>query len=222
MDLNRTEEETVEVIKQWWRENGVALVVGLVIGIGAIVGIRSWWEHQETQSKAASAVYDKVTIALAARDYDVVFKQGQMLVNDYAGTPYATLGALSLAKAKFEKGNVTGAQLHLKWVIDNASDAGLKHVARVRLARLLLDSKDYTGIMKLIDGQKNSAFQSFYDEIRGDAATAQGNTGQARDAYLLALAAKETDQQRKQTIQMKLDNIAVTAATTPAVETEKK
>lgn len=222
MDLQRTEEETVESIKQWVRENGVAVVVGLAIGLGAIVGIRYWWQFQKDQSEAASVIYEQVSTALASKKYDVVFKQGQVLVQDYSGTPYASLAALSLAKAKYESGNLTGAQLHLNWVIDNASDSGVSHIARIRLARLLLDGKDYTGMAKLIDGQKDSAFQSFYDELRGDVAAIQGNQSLARDAYRLALAAAKGNPQRKQMIQMKLDDMAVSVgATTSPVATEK-
>lgn len=208
MELERTEEETVESIKQWWRENGMAVIVGLAIGIGSIVGIRGWWSYQQTQAEEASVIYENVSTALNNKKYDTVFSEGEKILNAYSSTPYASLTALSMAKAKYEKNNVTGAQLHLRWVIDNSSDTGLQHIARIRLARLLLEAKDYVGVLTLLDGQEKNAFQSFYDELRGDVAVAQGNMTKAKDAYLLALAT-EANQQRKQTIQMKLDDASV-------------
>lgn len=211
MELQRTEEETVESIKEWWRENGMAVIVGLAIGIGSIIGVRSWWTYTQTQSEEASVIYERVTTAMAGGKHDTVFTEGQKLVNDYSGTPYAGLASLMMAKAKYEKDNATGAQLHLRWVIDNASDKGMQHVARIRLARLLLDSKDYVGALTLIDGQQENAFKSFYEELHGDAALAQGNKAEAKDAYSKAMAS-ESDQQRKQVIQMKLDDVSVSTA----------
>ncbi|MDH5180840.1 MAG: tetratricopeptide repeat protein [Gammaproteobacteria bacterium] len=221
MDLQRTEEETVEEIKKWWRENGTAVFIGLAIGISVIVGVRYWGEYQQSQAQKASEIYNVVNEAIASKNYDVVFAQGQTLINDYSRTPYAPLAALIMAKAKFEKNNLTGAQLHLGWVIDHASDKGVQHIARIRLARLLLDNKDYVGAMKVIDGQGDSAFKSVYDELRGDIAAAQGNMAQARDAWLLALAATDIDPNRKQIIQIKLDDAAISkTASTPATATK--
>lgn len=209
MEIQRTEEETVEQIKQWWKENGLAIVAGLAIGLGGIFGVRGWLEHQKTTAEQASVIYDQLATSLASRKYDDVIKQGQSLVNEFSSTPYATLAALSLAKAKVEQGNNTGAIIHLNWVIDNASDSGMQHIARVRLARLMFAAKDYTGVMKLLDGQKESAFQSFYDELRGDVHVAQGNAALAGDAYRLAIVSSERGSPRSQLIQNKLDDVAV-------------
>jgi len=222
VEIQRTEEETVEHIKQWWRENGIAVFVGLAVGLGGIVGVRGWLQHQKTQSEQASVVYEQVSTALTARKFDDVAKHGQVLINDYSGTPYAALAALSLAKTKVEQGNITGATIHLNWVIDNASDAGMQHIARVRLARLMFASKDYMGVMKLIDGQKDSAFQSFYDELRGDVFVAQGNNAMASDAYRLAVVSSGRGSQRSQSIQNKLDDVAVSTNAAAKPVTEKK
>ncbi|MDH5407756.1 MAG: tetratricopeptide repeat protein [Gammaproteobacteria bacterium] len=221
MEIQRTDEETVEHIKQWWKENGLAIIIGLAIGFGGIFGVRGWFEHQKNQAEQASVIYDQLATSLASRKYEDVIKKGEALINEYSATPYASLAALSLAKAKVEQGNNTGAVIHLNWVIDNASDSGMQHIARVRLARLMFAAKDYAGVMKLLDGQKGSAFQSFYDEIRGDVHMAQGNAAMAGDAYRLAVVSSERGSQRAQLIQNKLDDVAVNTlvdATSDSVE----
>ena len=64
-----TEEEQLEAIKRWWRENGVGVILGVVVGLGALAGWKGWTWYQNEQAMAASAIYDEVTTALdAARD----------------------------------------------------------------------------------------------------------------------------------------------------------
>ncbi|MEW8396328.1 MAG: tetratricopeptide repeat protein, partial [Candidatus Thiodiazotropha sp.] len=38
MSEYQTEEEQVEAIKRWWKENGTSVIAGLVIGLGGIFG----------------------------------------------------------------------------------------------------------------------------------------------------------------------------------------
>ncbi|PAR85254.1 YfgM family protein, partial [Vibrio cholerae] len=40
MELYDTEEQQVEAIKDWWKENGKAVIFGAVIGLGGLFGWR--------------------------------------------------------------------------------------------------------------------------------------------------------------------------------------
>ena len=214
MDVYKTEEETVESIKQWWKENGLAVVLGLIIGLGGIYGVRTWIGYQQTQSEEASLVYDQLARSLAAKQYVDVLKHGDAIMNDYAGTPYATLAALAMAKAKFETGDAAGARGNLQWVIDHADDEGTRHIARVRLLRLMLDAKEYDAALAILAKQDKSAFSATYDELRGDVYAAQNKPDQARQSYQLALAALPATSQRRQLLQMKLNDLAGEAEAT--------
>ena len=59
-----SEEEQVERLRKWWAENGVSLVISIVIGVAALMGWRHWqgWEKQE--AAAASAVYETMMNAV--------------------------------------------------------------------------------------------------------------------------------------------------------------
>ena len=46
--------------------NGKALAVGVVLGIGALVGWRYWSTHQDSSSREVSAHYQQLTTALDA------------------------------------------------------------------------------------------------------------------------------------------------------------
>ena len=53
MDVYNTEEEQVEAIKKWWNENGKSIITGIIIGVIAIFGWRSYENHTAMQAKAA-------------------------------------------------------------------------------------------------------------------------------------------------------------------------
>lgn len=208
MNIERTEEETVEHLKQWLQENGLAIVLGVIIGLSGIAGVRYWFSYHHSQAEQASLGYDKLASALAAQKYVDVMQQGKALVDNYGGTSYAVLAAMAMAKASLAMGEVTTAREQLAWAMKNAGDKGLQHIARIRLARLYIDAKDYTAAMKLITDQPHGAFGSQYEELRGDILAAQNKTNQAREAYRLALTGAK-DSSRRQFVQMKLDNLAV-------------
>ena len=49
-----TEEQQVEALKEWWAENGRAIIAGVVLG-GVVIGGWGWWQsHRENQAVAAS------------------------------------------------------------------------------------------------------------------------------------------------------------------------
>ncbi len=187
MEIHRTEEETVEHLKQWVRENGLAIVLGVVIGLSGIIGVRYWLNYQRTQAEEASVIYDRLATALTAQKYVDVMQYGKQLLEGYDGTAYAVLGALSMAKASLATGDAAGARDHLAWALKNADDEAMQHIARIRLARLFIDAKDYTAALKLITDKSHGAFSSLYEELRGDIFTMQDKLNQAREAYRLAL-----------------------------------
>ena len=219
MDIERTEEETVEHLKQWLKENGLAILLGVVIGVSGIVGVRYWLSFQRTQAEEASLIYDKIASALTTQKYVDVLQQGKGLLDNYAGTSYAVLAAMAMAKASLATGDVTAARNHLAWIIDKADDEGMKHVARIRLVRLFIDAKDYTAAQKLITDQPQGAFGSLYEELRGDILVAQDNVSLGREAYRLAVVGAK-DATRRQFIQMKLDNLTTDIKPMPTTSPE--
>ncbi len=208
MEMQRTEEETIEHMKEWLKENGLAIVLGLVIGLSGIVGVRYWFNFQQTHAEEASLIYDKVVSSLEAQQYVDVMQQAKTLQDQHSGTSYAVLAAMAMAKASLATGDSATARDHLEWAIDKTGDESLQHIARIRLARLFVDAKDYTEALKLITDQTPGAFASLYDELRGDILAAQNNVSLARAAYRTAVVDAK-DPSRRDFIQMKLDDLTI-------------
>lgn len=99
MEVYTTEEQQVEVIKNWWKENGTSVIAGTVIGLVGLFGWRYYNEHQQTTQEAASQAYNEMSAQLAKGDA-AGFEQAQSFISAHKGDSYAELAALQLARPR--------------------------------------------------------------------------------------------------------------------------
>ena len=210
METYQTEDEQVQAIKQWWKENGRSVIAGLIIGIGAIVGYRYWTHYQTSQAEQASMIYAEVIASAANADNQTAFEQGQNLISNYSGTPYADLTALALAELALAKSDYATAATQLRWLLDNSGDAGLQHVARLRLARVLAADNKPDLALSLLNETDTTGFTTLYQEARGDILQQQGKTTEAAAEYNRALADIDMNPQRQRILEMKVNDLAAT------------
>ena len=202
MDVYKTEEEQVQAIKNWWKENYVSLIVGIVIGAVIIFGYKYWTDSKQSQAQQASNIYSQILLSKNDKT-----KATLNLQANYAGTPYAALATLLLAKENVNDNEIDKAISQLKWVIDNNHSDGIQHVAQQRLARVYLSQDNVESAESLIKGIKNNGFSVAYNEIRGDINLAKKLPTQAKENYRLALSSLKQGDQRYAIIKMKLDDL---------------
>ena len=207
MDLERTEEEQVAAIKEWFKKNGSAIIFGLALGLAAIGGYRFWQDYTVGQGQKASLVYSQFQNKLIAADSAKVFELGEQIVEMYPGTPYASLAALGMARMSVESNSLEGAVVHLDWVINNSGQHGLVHTATLRLARVLSAQGKFDDALKLVSSPDNQSYASLYSEVEGDILLAQGERLKAREAYQKALTSISANDQRRMVIDMKLNDL---------------
>lgn len=210
VDIHGTEEEQLNLIKNWFKENGKYLVAGILLGAGSILGYRGWNGYQTEMARSASDSYESVREAAAAGDTGKAKELGSELISEYPSSPYATHTALSLAVIALDAGDADEAVRQLSWVVDSSARDSLKHVARLRLARVQLYSQQKAqsaiDTLKDVDGGE---FRPLYNELRGDAWLALDKAENAREAYQLALAQWNQDLGNSSLLKMKLDDLAV-------------
>lgn len=214
-----SEEEQIEAMKKWWRENGTAIVVGVVVGVGALFGWQGWQKYKISQAESASAIYTNVMNALDAGKSDSLQSINASindLQKDYAGTPYAALASLAGAKVAIQSDDAATAKSRLQWVIDNAGQPELADVARLRLARIHLTAAEWDAAARLLNRHYPESFSASVNEMLGDMHAAQGKTAEALEAYNRALSA-QTPPSNRDLIQIKRDALAE-----PAAEPESK
>ncbi|MCW8900982.1 MAG: tetratricopeptide repeat protein [Gammaproteobacteria bacterium] len=202
MEVYNSEEEQVQAIKQWWKDNSVSLIAGIVIGVAVLAGYRYWTDYKHTQAQQASEIYSDILSSVKDKA-----KKAEILKTDYSATPYAALAGLIVAKDHVDKNNLEEAITQLKWVVDN-SDSGIQHIAQLRLARLYLSQDNIEAADALVKGVKVEGFSAAYNEIRGDINLAKNLPVQAKENYRLALASLSPGDQRYPIIKMKLDDLA--------------
>ena len=184
-----TDDEKVEAIKKWWKENGTAVIAGIGIGLVAVFGWRAWVNHQEQVGQNASLAFEQLLMAASSGQHESAEKQADTLADEHAGTPYAALADLALAKVRVEQDDLAGAAEALRSAIAKAPDPSLATLAAFRLARVLIASDALDEAMTVIElHDDDGAFSADFAGLRGDIALAKGETADARAAYEAALA----------------------------------
>lgn len=184
-----TEEEQLEAIKRWWRENGVGVILGVVVGLGGLGVWQGWTWYQNEQATSASTIYDEVTTALENNERSAVIEGATTLRDEYGGTVYGALGALAAARAAVNADDLEAATEWLRWAVNEGSGADLPRVARVRLARVTAAAGKPDEALALLEGEAPPGFDGLYAEIRGDVLAQQDKREAAIEAYRAALQA---------------------------------
>lgn len=202
---NLDEQERIDELKAWWKRWGSLVMVGLAVVIAAGAGWRYWQSHTVTQSLEAATVYEKLTQSLAANDTKGAREAGVMLLDQYKGTAYAPRAALLLAKLNVISKDLKSAQSQLEWAVANSKEPAVKDMARLHLAGVQLDQKQYDAAMKTLAGSHSDAFAFRFEDMRGDVLMAQGKKNDARAAYQAAFNKMEKDNPYRSIVELKLD-----------------
>lgn len=205
MALDLEEQEQVDALKAWWKQHGSKVLGLLALFVVGVAGWNGWQGYQVRQTGEAAALFDVLRKELASNNVKRIREVGGQIIDKYPRTVYAVDAAMFLAKANFESGDAKSAKAQYQWVIDRAKQAQSKDLARMRLAVVLLDEKNYAEALKLLDVKHDAAFDPLYNDLKGDVYALQGKSQEARAAYQAAIAALPKDAQFKNYVQIKLD-----------------
>jgi predicted negative regulator of RcsB-dependent stress response len=201
------EQEDLDRLKTWWKNYGNSVVFGIALGAAILVGFRYWTQHTEEQLHGAAVLYDRMFQNFHAKKSADTRQLGESLMNEYTSTPYAGMAGLLLARLDFEAGDAVKARERLQWVLKNADDAAVQHAARLRLARIHLDSGDKEAALALLTVRDRAGFETEYEELKGDVHASQGQREAARAAYREALKYLPPESPYAPILNMKLDDL---------------
>jgi len=213
----RTEEEQIELIKKWWRENGRSTVVG--VGV-AVVGFFGWTQYQAYQKKnieAASDLFQQMLTATEVVDSSSkVTDLAEQLRKAYPNTVYATFAGLRLAKDAVAANNLSAAADFLAWVQQQKPDASLQPLVSLRLAQVQYAQNESDKALATLGGIKGGdVWDGEVAELRGDVLAAQGKTEEARVSYQSAKQAFDAagNKDRTTALEVKTSSLASTVVT---------
>jgi len=211
LDYRIAEDDELTKLKDWWKNNGVAFVTGIVIALGIVVGKYMWDDHVRKRAEEASSIYETMMVERQSGNIGAAQAAGARLVEQYDATPYAAKAALFLARVSFDKGDLTSTAAQLRRAMDMAGDPATKHAARLRLARVLLQQgkgQEALALLATVDTDAAAGgFASHYHETRADILVSLGKPGDARAEYDRALATLPAGSPYVTILKMKRDDL---------------
>ena len=205
MEQFATEEQQVEAIKKFWKENGMAIVLGAVLGLGGLWGWRYYNESQITSQELASAGYQTAIEALSEDASG--FSTAVAFVDANPDSGYAVLTSLQLAKQAVERSDLPEAAKQLNFAAEQAKDDAVRNLATIRLARVQIEMGELDTALTTLAKVEDDAFAAQVEEYQGDVYLQQQLFDKARAAYSGALEKNAANA----VLKMKLDNLAVAA-----------
>ncbi len=222
-----SEEEQIETLKRWWKENGTSLVIGVALAVSGYFGWQYWQDYQQHSREDASSLFNDMMEAgipdpgqqLTEQDITAVKSIAGELMSKYKSSLYAQNAAMLLAKIAVDQNDLPAAETNLRWVLDNSSSDNVEALANLRLAMVLYAEEKYADALQLVKAAPDDSFTSRYAEVRGDILLAQGNSEDAKTAYQLALDnLLQSQGSRRDMIQMKITDIDSSLAAAPNSE----
>ena len=204
-DLYDTHEQG-ERVKNWLRENGSAIVMGLVLAFGLMFGFKQWQVWETSKRQQASAEYQVLVSFIEAENMDAAVPNYEVLKADFPKSAYTSMASMMMAKARLRAGQTDLAVTALTHAMENAQPEPVKVVARERLARIRLGQGDPAAASELLDGAPSEVgFESLFAEIRGDIHLANGQNELAIQSYRDSLKALEDGVGNRQLLIIKLE-----------------
>lgn len=198
-----SEEEQLARLRSWWQNNGIALLVGVVLVVAGVFGWRWYQDREEQKLFDASARYAEfLTASGAARE-----ALAEQIVSEGSGTAYPAFVLLHQADAAVADGDAEAAERFLGQAIEAASGPELADAARLRLARVLFDGGRDDEALRLLGEIRGSGWQALAAELQGDIQLAGGDRALAHDSYLTARSYVPAGEQRP-VLEMKIADTA--------------
>lgn len=182
-----SEKEQLEKFREWWSVYGAYVIGGIVIGAGLLIGISQYKAKQLEARLAASAAFETLIEAVADGDLDDAETIAADIQTEYENTTYAGQSGLAMARLYMDKNRDQDAADALLAVVESDAGDELRHVARLRLARIYLYQEKAQEVVDLLTAEDTAAFAAAYGEVLGDAYTELGQFSEAQLAYQEAL-----------------------------------
>jgi predicted negative regulator of RcsB-dependent stress response len=207
MAYDLEEQEQIDGLKAFWSRHGNLITTVITVVLLAIAAYRGWLWYQGNRAGQAAVAYEQLRVATESKDLAKVQATAGVVLEGYSGTIYGPMAALLAAKAYTEGKDLKNAKANLQWLLDKAPEGEFRQVARVRMAGLLLDEKQYDDALKVLATGEAGSYAGSYADRRGDILLAQGKTEEARAAYKQALERFEGASPLRRLVQLKLDSI---------------
>jgi predicted negative regulator of RcsB-dependent stress response len=214
--LDLQEQEQLDALKAFWNKQGSLITWLLVLVLGAFAAWNGYQYWQREQASKAAAMFEELDRAAAAGDAEKAGRVFADLKQNFPRTAIAQQGGLVAAKVQTAKGLADPAKASLGWVAENGIEDEVRTIARLRLAALQADGKQFDDALKTLDLAKAEGFEGLVADRRGDTLMAMGKKPEARAAYQAAWAAMGEKVDYRRLVEAKLTAMGAAPVAAPA------
>lgn len=198
------EEQEINQLKDWWKENGKTIIVAFILGVGGMFGWRYWQAHQAEQIAQASAQYDAL-IYSAQQDEQAKKANIEQFVQANSKTAYAVFALLDEAKKATEKQDFAAAEANLNQALTQSQDEVLTSIVALRLSAVQFQLGQLDNALTTLNQVKSESFNARKAILTGDIQVAKGDKVAAKNSF--EQAQQSGSQLEQQMAKMKLNNL---------------
>lgn len=198
------EEQEINQLKDWWKENGKTIIVAFILGVGGMFGWRYWQAHQAEQIAQASAQYDAL-IYSPQQDEQAKKANIEQFVQANSKTAYAVFALLDEAKKATEKQDFAAAEVNLNQALTQSQDEVLTSIVALRLSAVQFQLGQLDNALTTLNQVKGESFNARKALLTGDIQVAKGDKVAAKNSF--EQAQQSGSQLEQQMAKMKLNNL---------------
>ena len=198
------EEQEINQLKDWWKENGKTIIVAFILGVGGMFGWRYWQAHQAEQIAQASAQYNAL-IYSAQQDEQAKKANIEQFVQANSKTAYAVFALLDEAKKATEKQDFVAAEVNLNQALTQSQDEVLTSIVALRLSAVQFQLGQLDNALTTLNQVKGESFNARKAILTGDIQVAKGDKVAAKNSF--EQAQQSGSQLEQQMAKMKLNNL---------------
>ena len=198
------EEQEINQLKDWWKENGKTIIVAFILGVGGMFGWRYWQAHQAEQIAQASAQYDAL-IYSAQQDEQAKKANIEQFVQANSKTAYAVFALLDEAKKATEKQDFAAAEANLNQALTQSQDEVFTSIVALRLSSVQFQLGQLDNALSTLNQVKGESFNARKAILTGDIQVSKGDKVAAKNSF--DQAQQSGSQLERQMAKMKLNNL---------------
>lgn len=202
--LDLEEQEQLDQLKHFWNLYGNLITGLLIVVLGAFAAWNGYQYWQKRTAAQASVMFEEVEKVLRSGDLVLAERVFGDMKERFGSTVYAQQAGLSLAKLAYQGGKVDLASGTLMWVGASQADAAYAAVAKLRLAGVHIDAKEFELASKVLSESYPTSFSALVSDKKGDLLVAQGKGVEAVAEYRKAWAGLDTRAEYRRLVSVKL------------------
>jgi len=201
------EHEQSERVRNWLRDNGVSIFMGIALALTGIFGWRQWQDYKVERAQLANEYYTAIQAELEAENLQAALEQYAAMREGVGKHAYVALAGMLVASASAEAGRLDEAGEIFAELSQRNNLGAFEPLINLRHAQLLLAHSEAEQALAILNQAPPVGFEGIWLETRGDALLDSGRMEQAAEAYAEAVTQLRGAGRQFQQAQTKLDAV---------------